>query len=296
MLSAIDPWLGKIFELINLENTLCVITSDHGSISADFTKEMSDFCIDLENERTKKNQTVLDSKNIHKITTKWPKRFEKLRKNISKYLIKTRDKKTGKFLESRINLEKDLHLSLYHERLLKKSWLEPKECFDESFRPTLIFLGYKIPQEKIISKQISTLDIFPTILKLLGVDVSIRHHGESLLELINNGEYKKKIVMIDGASDDSKAKQGDTIGLRTEEYKYFRDRNSEKSNYHLYDLKEDPLELNNVFEENEDIVKKFEEELKKINPTGNFEFKRSEKFTSKEDIEIEEELKKMGYI
>ena len=41
MLSAIDPWIGKILNVVDEDNTIIIFTSDHGSTVADFKNEMS---------------------------------------------------------------------------------------------------------------------------------------------------------------------------------------------------------------------------------------------------------------
>ena len=68
-----DPWLGKIFQCINLKNTICVITSDHGSTSADFTNEMLNFR--LENDVLHKSESGVVLNYAHKMATNSPKKF-----------------------------------------------------------------------------------------------------------------------------------------------------------------------------------------------------------------------------
>ena len=54
--------------------------------------------------------------------------------------------------------------------------------------------------------------------------------------------------MIDSTSNEFEAEYSNTIGLRTKQHKYFRDRLSENKNVHLYDLVNDPLEVFSHFE------------------------------------------------
>ena len=162
MLSAIDPWLGKIFQCINLKNTICIITSDHGSTSADFTNEMLNFR--LENDVLHKSESGVVFNYAHKIATNSPKKFTPLRKKLAKMYVKRRNNKIERNLEPILGMVENLDLSLYHKRLLKKSFLHPNNCFDENFRPALILLGPNLPSGKIISTQTSSVDIFPTIL------------------------------------------------------------------------------------------------------------------------------------
>ena len=43
MVSAMDEWIGKIINKINLENTLIIITSDHGSEVGVYTEEIEQY-------------------------------------------------------------------------------------------------------------------------------------------------------------------------------------------------------------------------------------------------------------
>ena len=292
MLSAIDPWLGKIFQCIDLENTICVITSDHGSILADFTNEMNKFW--LENDRLRGLEPGIGFNSAHKIVTNFPKKLTPLRKKMAKIYTKYRYDKVKKKLEPHAE---NLNLSPYQERLIKKvHFVNPSDCFDEGFRSTLILLGPNLPSGKIISKQISSIDIFPTILDLVKISTKINHRGKSLVPLFSNTKNDERVVMIDSASDGTQEQSSNTIGLRTEQYKYFRDRFSDSKDVHLYDLENDPFELSNISEQNPDIIENLEGKLLQINPTGNFGFKKDQEFSDEEAKKIENDLKKLGYI
>ena len=296
MLSAIDPWLGKIFQCINLKNTICVITSDHGSIVSDFTNEMFNFS--LENDRFRESKPGIGFNSAHKIVTNFPKKLTPLRKKLAKTYIKYRNDKVKKKLESRLDLAENLDLSSYQKRLIKKShFANPPDCFDEGLRPTLILLGPDLPSGKIISAQTSSIDLFPTILDLIKTQTKINHRGKSLVPLFSNTKNDERVVMVEGTGDDgTQEKHSNTIGLRTKQYKYFRDRFSESRNVHLYDLENDPFELSNISEQNPDIIENLEHKLSQINPTGNFEFKKTHELSEEENKKIEDELRKLGYI
>ena len=254
MLSAIDPWLGKIFQCLNLKNTICVITSDHGSIVSDFTNEMFNFS--LENDRFRESKPGIGFNSAHKIVTNFPKKLTPLRKKMAKIYTKYRNDKVKKKLEPRLDLAENLNLSPYQKRLLKKDhFVNPSDCFDEGLRSALILLGPNLPSGKIISAQISSIDLFPTILDLIKTQTKINHRGKSLVPLFSNTKNGERIVMVEGTGDDgTQEKHSNTIGLRTKQYKYFRYRFSESRNVHLYDLENDPFELSNISEQNPDII------------------------------------------
>ena len=294
MLSALDPWLGKIFQCINLKNTICVITSDHGSTFADFTNKMLKF--NLENDRLRKFEPGFSFNSAHKIATKFPKKLTPLRKKLANMYTKRRDAKVKKKLEPRLDLVKNLDLSTYQKRLLKKSILYPCDCFDENFRPALILLGPDIPSGKIISEQSSSIDLFPTILDLIKIPTRINHRGKSLVPLLTNTKTEPRVLMIDSTSNEFEAEYGNTIGLRTKQHKYFRDRLSENKNVHLYDLVSDPLEEHNIYQNNPDIVEQMELELKKIHNNKDFSFKTAQNLSDAEIQNAKKLLKDLGYV
>ena len=294
MLSAIDPWLGKIFQCINLKNTICVITSDHGSTFADFTNEMFNF--HLENDRLREFEPGFSFNVAHKITTKFPKKLTPLRKKLASIYTKHRNDKVKKKLEPRLDLVENIDLSTYQKRLLKKSILYPCDCFDENFRPALIFLGPDIPSGKIISEQSSSIDLFPTILDLIKIPTKINHRGKSLVPLLTNTKTEPRVLMIDSASSESEAQYSNTIGLRTKQYKYFRDRFSEGKNVHLYDLVNDPLEEHNIYQKNLHIIAQMESELKKIHNNKDFSFKKTQNLSDVEIQNAKKLLKDLGYV
>jgi arylsulfatase A-like enzyme len=131
--------------------------------------------------------------------------------------------------------------------------------FDEIVKVPLILF---IPGQKsgIFNEQISALDIIPTLFELLDIDYSNELNGQSLLPLINNLEWNEKPVYFETSSA-SPTKKGDAFGVRTSKFKYFRHRSNLQSRY-LFDLKNDPLEQNNLVLSDENQSKKMEKLLK----------------------------------
>ncbi len=294
MLSAIDPWLGKIFDIINIENTLVVITADHGSTSADFTDFMEN--VSLKNAQISNVQPGIAYKSTHKLMSKLPDQFTPFRKKLANIYTNTKNKKIKNKLLPQLEEIESFELTPYHKRLLKKSVVYPRDCYDENFRPALIFYGKNIPKNKIIQNQISSIDIFPTIFDLVGIDNTDIKRGKSLALFLNDKSNDDRIVMLDGAASESESKISDTIGIRTSQFKYFRDRFDKKKNIHLYNIQKDSFEENNIFETNKKIVDYMELELTKINCTCDFSFKKTNQLSDDEQEKAKEILKKLGYI
>ena len=148
----------------------------------------------------------------------------------------------------------------------------------------------------VINDQIGSIDIFPTIFDLIKIPINDNIRGKSLSTLLNNESYVERPLMLDGASSESESKISNTIGIRTSKFKYFRDRFDNSHNVHLFDIKNDPLEENNIFKNNPSIVNNMELELQKINPNNDFSFKQLDQLSNDEEEKAKEILKKLGYI
>ena len=293
MLSAIDPWLGKIINILDTKNTLVVITADHGSTSADFTDFMQKFS--LNNAQISKISSGVAYKFAHKLMSKLPDQLTPFRKKLANIYTNTKNKKIKNKLLPQLEKIKSFELTMYQKRLLKKSVVYPRDCYDENFRPSLIFYGKNVPKNKIIHDQVGSIDIFPTLFDLVGISIN-PNRGKSLLPLFKD-EYCEEIpLMLDGASSESESTISNTIGIRTSKFKYFRDRFDYKKNIHLFDLENDPLEEFNIHETNKIIVDSMEKELIKINLTNDFAFKKIDQLSENEEEKAKDILKKLGYI
>ena len=294
MLSVMDAWLGNILNDIDKKNTFIIITSDHGSTSADYTDEMLEF--NKKNDNLRQVNPGIDYKFAHKLFSILPNEFTPIRKKLANMYIDKRNKKVKKRLEPQLEIIPTLKLTPYQERILKKSVVYPRDCYDENFRPALIFSGHKTPKGKIVKTQISSIDIFPTILELIGSKSKNKHHGRSLVPLFNDMKFEEHPVLLDAASTTTESMYSDTVGIRTHKFKYFRDRKNPNKNLHLFNLERDPYEQNNIHEQHPDIVKNLEEELCKIKSDGDFSFKNTDQLSEDEVQKAKSILKKLGYI
>ena len=164
--------------------------------------------------------------------------------------------------------------------------------FDENIRIPLIFSGYNVSSKKI-SQQVQNLDIFPTIAEIIKLPKKNNMiDGRSLF-----GGFENKIVEqpaylhtmpFEFMSPD------DTVGIRTSEYKYFRQSRDSKKNVNLYDLQNDPQENHNIAKQYSDVVKEMEQILSKM--TSHKLEKQEQPIDENVRKKIEEEYKKLGYL
>ena len=281
MISAIDIWLGKIFDELDLKNTLIILTADHGTVRGIINKQTEDFYEKLVNQKSKNRSRT-------KLLEKISKRF------LSHY---------GNFITKKLSNSKnvDFHTnqsikSTLHEQRMLNYLVNPIEnLYDDKLVVPLIFSGFNIPKNKIINQQVQSIDIFPTLAEILNFsDMNHNIRGRSLFSQIKEHNFKEIPAFIECVTNSTKIQGEEAIGIRTSEFKYFRNRNDAKIDVHLFDLKKDPLEENNIQGNNPEIVKKMEGEISLI--STNFSLNSKSVLDSQSEEEIMQELKKMGYI
>ena len=273
MVSGIDFWMGEILKKIDRENTLIVLTADHG----EFLPISS-----INHEISYIHSLVNFAQKIKKIT---PKKLQPLGESA---FIKVRELLIPIYKQRLKKKLSDSELRTLNVRGSKHGW----ELFEEVVCTPLLFSGCGI-NNNIISQQVRQVDIFPTIsdiVKLPKIDGFVE--GKSLLPLIDGKKMDEEPASI----QNHLLEPNDTdivIGIRTSQYKYFRSINDKKTKLRLFDLKNDPTEQNDISSNSPDIINQMENLLSKI---------RTVHTSNNDDIqddyeqEIKDELKKMGYI
>jgi len=90
---------------------------------------------------------------------------------------------------------------------------------------------------KIVKELVQNIDIYPTVLDVLGIDKpkNITLHGHSLTPLLNKDKVNWENVAYTCAVGN--------YGLVTDRYRFTK---LKDGGYHLFDLKKDPYEWNNL--------------------------------------------------
>ena len=248
ILSAIDLWIGKIVNQLDLTKTLVIISSDHG------------------------NFIPIDDKGLNTM----PKNLQKML-NITKKLSFVRNNGTMLILLLRkivhfFKKRKLKDLDKYETRSFKTR--TKTELFDELIRIPLIFSGFGIKSNDV-SSLVRHVDIFPTIFDIIGIPLKNKYHGRSLLPLIKGNKIEEIPAFIENAvviENDGKIKgdgnqmlkkEVNFIGIRTSRWKYQRP-GHKNDLISLYDLKNDPKELENLAASLPEKVLEMEKALKKI--------------------------------
>ncbi len=132
--------------------------------------------------------------------------------------------------------------------------------------PLILQLPGVITQNKKIDSLVELIDVMPTILEILNIDIPETVHGKSLLPILKGKteKHKETVFAQGGVEQEATLKPGEVTGeyklkqqvlidypktmfrtkmIRTERFKYIYRLESECE---LYDLQNDPDELNNL--------------------------------------------------
>ena len=266
--SFIDYQIGKILENINLDNTILILTSDHGErIPYDNVRSV-DFEPKLENTVSIGKKIL--PKSAHNMGGKF---LYNIRKSVGKRKLE----KSNKTLTNYEKRSRDPYFTL--------------SLFDELIHVPLIFVGNSIEQ-RIITKQARNVDVAATIYEFLDITENSKKTGKSLLALADENDEERFQYLH--TMPYQKLSSSDMVGIRTDEYKYFRFARNPNENVHLYNLKDDPYENENIAKKNKELILQFEEKIS--------EFEKNDLSDEEDDISEEEkkrissELKRLGYM
>ncbi len=162
--------------------------------------------------------------------------------------------------------------------------------YDETIRVPLIFYhSNALPQGKVINQLAGHIDIMPTILDILNLSVNKDMKGLSLLPIMHNQSQPLSRDFILSQANDK-------VAIVNDKWKYIAnlDDNQNIKGVELYDLLNDPKELNNLAQEEIEIKKVMHKKL-----LDYLKHAKSRKLEMKIDNitpELRKRLKALGYI
>ena len=294
ILSAMDVWIGKILDNVDLNNTLIVLTADHATERGDYDSDLEEYASYCQKIRTSWKPNPI-SKSVASV-----KKVPKILQPMKTFMSKSYSRRRRGIVKDRIvpEIEKieNEDLSPYYKRLKKSAASIILEAFDDRFHIPLCFSGFGITSKHIISDQVRSIDIFPTIMDMINSPDMDDIRGRSLLPYLEGKKMNEIPALIESIPPTLNAYTTNSIGIRTSEYKYFRDRNNTTKNIHLYDLVKDPLEERNLADKLPDVVQKMENTLSEIQDQKFSNYEKSDEIDGEETLRIEKELRKLGYI
>ena len=269
-LSFIDNEIGKILKNVDLDNTIVILTADHGqTIPYDEHSEI-DFQPKLD------NAVSVGKKILPKFAHKFGGQFLY---NIRKSVGKRRLEKSNK------------ELSNYEKR--SRATFDNVSLYDEMLHIPLLFVGGRI-KSQINNHHVHHTDIFPTLCQLSNIKLKNKIEGRDLMRIISEKNPKEKPFYIRTRPYiEEKMDKRDCLGIRTDKYKYFRFARNPDENVHLYDLENDPFENTNIAKGNEKLISEFETKISEIEKN---EVSNDDELSEEEQNRISNELKRLGYM
>ncbi len=153
-------------------------------------------------------------------------------------------------------------ISDHGEELLERGHVGHTSCnlkgtlYDECLKvPLIMRYPHKLPAGKVISHQVSQIDMMPTIFDIVGLDLAVPHDGASTLPLIlGQADEFRPEVYAETMPAGWQAVAGDErriFCIRTLEWKLIlnTDPVAGTHSYELYDLINDPGERENIYEQ-----------------------------------------------
>ena len=186
----------------------------------------------------------------------YPRDPDEIRRNIAEYygMISHLDHEIGRLLDAlHESGEEDNTIIVFTGdnglALGQHGWMGKEDCYEHSIRVPLIFAGPGIPKNRRLDAYVYLLDIYPTLCELLGVPVPGSVDGKSFARLLT-GQQKED----QHRTDLYLAFEIWIRGVKNQRYKLIEYVNDDGPGQHftfLYDLREDPWEINNLAEKPE---------------------------------------------
>jgi len=168
--------------------------------------------------------------------------------------------------------------------------------YDYLIRVPLVFVGDGVfPEGKIVRDQVSQVDVLPTLIEALKIDVhsELEIDGRSLLPLVKGQRMQEVPVFIE-ACGKTFDRSRYLAGVRTPKFKFVYGPYNEKIQEELYDLKNDPDEKQNILRKKPQIALKLKKILK--SKYKQISEKKLIPYTPEEEEKIKEKLRRLGYL
>lgn len=267
--SCIDYWIGKFFEKIDPNNTLFIITSDHG-------------------DNIPKKEFDIPLQNVKK-TMRFVKHLTPFLEPVGVSLF---EKMVQKSHSQRIKNDSKGLTEIEKRSLIGRGQVDL--VYDELIHIPLIIHGPGLPVKQI-SKLTRQVDTSPTILELVNLKFQNKIDGQSLLKYVKDDSLEELPAYIESGSTKPDT-LGKYIGVRTSKFKYMRTRDENSPESLLFDLIADPQEQKNLADSNIMEVKHHENILQGI-LHSNVAIQENEGQNDAETKKrIIEEYRKLGYL
>ena len=171
--------------------------------------------------------------------------------------------------------------------------------YDFLLRVPLLFYGPGIfPAGKVVPDQVCQIDVFPTLVEGLGLDMPSQIHGRSLVPLMKGDSLPEVPAHVAAVGERFKDSKNWFVGMRAGGWKYaFAPRDSGIPE-ELYHLETDPNEWRNLAKKNPAVRDKLRQQLLDI-IAGTYyvtDDTDGEEMSETDKKVMEERLKQLGYL
>jgi tetratricopeptide (TPR) repeat protein len=136
------------------------------------------------------------------------------------------------------------------------------------------------------------VDVMPTVLDLLGLSIPAGLRGRSLIDAMNNKDDEDVVAYAEARYARYHYGWSELRSMRDDRFKYIDAPRPE-----LYDLREDPAELLNLFDTQSELAAEFKAELDQlIASTGDSDAGTTDRDEPELDPETLERLRSLGYV
>ncbi|MDQ1348831.1 MAG: hypothetical protein QG573_2207, partial [Acidobacteriota bacterium] len=147
-----------------------------------------------------------------------------------------------------------------------------------------------------IEDQVELIDLYPTLLELLGVDLEGPVNGRSLVSLLAG---QGSLAAREAFAEHTNVKEHEQKALRTPRFKFIvsiprKSSSATGESYEIYDLKRDPAEQNNLAPGLPERVSELRKRIGKI--MDGTDLALEEEVPADIDEDLRNQLKALGYI
>jgi arylsulfatase A-like enzyme len=220
-ISSYDARLRQLLQAIDLDDTIVLVTGDHGEKIP---------------ENNLENQVEFFKKSLSKGS----------QGKASSAWVRTRRKAVASLRAGWFSTARLLYRAGVLDSPLASVTGHGYHVYDSLVRVPLVVAGGPTPAGRRVSDQVRQIDIMPTILDLAGLGDETPHtaDGRSLVPLMQGETLIEAPAFIETCQN---SREPSTFyGVRYEGYKYAYDANNPSVPEELYDLTTDPRETNNL--------------------------------------------------
>lgn len=184
------------------------------------------------------------------------------------------------------------------------SWRHGQNMFDEQIVvPLVVYLPPRLALElgvepgAVVEEQVELVDLYPTLLEMVGIDRQHPVQGRSLLPLLTGGDFTPR----EAFAENTNIKAYERKAFRSSRFKFVKNipRSAARAQgvtepfFQLYDLRRDPEEYHDISAQHPEMVRRLNQRIHalRVELEG-----LDEELPEGLDLELREQLEALGYL